>query len=56
MVELGTGRTKSVEALARWRHRTRGLIPPTEFIAVAEECGLIVELGNLVLARRAAMP
>jgi diguanylate cyclase (GGDEF)-like protein/PAS domain S-box-containing protein len=49
--ELSTGRATSVEALARWRHKTRGLIPPAEFISVAEECGLIVELGNLVLAK-----
>jgi diguanylate cyclase (GGDEF)-like protein/PAS domain S-box-containing protein len=51
VIELGTGRTKSVEALARWRHKTRGFIPPAEFIPVAEEGGLIVELGALVLAR-----
>jgi diguanylate cyclase (GGDEF)-like protein/PAS domain S-box-containing protein len=49
--DLGTGRAKSVEALARWRHATRGLIPPADFIPVAEEGGLIVELGNLVLAK-----
>jgi diguanylate cyclase (GGDEF)-like protein/PAS domain S-box-containing protein len=49
--ELSTGRAKSVEALARWRHKTRGLISPAEFIPVAEEGGLIVELGNLVLAK-----
>ncbi|MDQ8731172.1 EAL domain-containing protein [Bradyrhizobium daqingense] len=51
VIELGTGRVKSVEALARWHHRTRGYIPPAEFIAVAEAGGLIVELGNQVLAR-----
>ncbi|WFU17526.1 EAL domain-containing protein [Bradyrhizobium sp. CB3481] len=49
--ELGTGRAKSVEALARWRHAVRGVIAPAEFIPVAEEGGLIVELGNLVLAK-----
>jgi EAL domain-containing protein (putative c-di-GMP-specific phosphodiesterase class I) len=51
VVELGSGQVKSVEALARWRHKTRGFIPPTEFIAAAEESGLIVELGNLVLTK-----
>ena len=49
--ELSTGRATSVEALARWRHKTRGLIPPAEFIPVAEQGGLIGELGNLVLAK-----
>lgn len=51
VIELGTGRAKSVEALARWHHSTRGFIPPAEFIAVAEASGLIVELGNQVLAK-----
>lgn len=51
VIELGTGRVKSVEALARWRHATMGFIPPAEFIAVAEASGLIVELGNQVLAK-----
>jgi diguanylate cyclase (GGDEF)-like protein len=51
VVELGSGQVRSVEALARWRHKTRGFIPPVEFIAIAEESGLIVELGNLVLAK-----
>ena len=37
------------EALARWNHVTRGEIPPSAFIPVAEECGLIVELGRTIL-------
>ena len=40
-----------VEALCRWTHPTRGEIPPTEFIAVAEHSGLIIELGAWVLQR-----
>jgi EAL domain-containing protein (putative c-di-GMP-specific phosphodiesterase class I) len=49
VVDLGTGAISGVEALARWRHPERGIVPPSEFIAVAERAGLIVELGRFVL-------
>jgi diguanylate cyclase (GGDEF)-like protein/PAS domain S-box-containing protein len=44
-VNVETGRVTGVEALLRWRHPEIGLIPPQRFIAVAEETGLISELG-----------
>ncbi len=54
IVDLVSRRTIGFEALARWRHPRRGLLPPSEFIAVAERCGLIDELGALVLRRACA--
>lgn len=40
-IDLGTGRAIGLEALARWRHHERGMIPPDQFIALAERTGLI---------------
>ena len=47
--DLATGRIASNEALARWRHRERGLVPPVQFITIAERLGLIHELGEWIM-------
>ena len=48
-VNLKSGEITGAEALIRWTHRIRGEVPPAQFIAVAEDCGLILPIGRWVL-------
>ncbi len=48
-VDLTTGQIHGAEALVRWRHPQRGLVPPGEFIPIAEACGLIDAIGEWVV-------
>jgi EAL domain-containing protein (putative c-di-GMP-specific phosphodiesterase class I) len=48
-VDISTGTTASMEALVRWAHPTRGMLAPGDFVPLAEETGLILGLGELVI-------
>jgi diguanylate cyclase (GGDEF)-like protein/PAS domain S-box-containing protein len=48
-IDLRTGEITGAEALIRWKHPIRGIVSPAQFIPVAEDCGLIVPIGNWVL-------
>jgi diguanylate cyclase (GGDEF)-like protein len=54
IVDLHEGRVSSFEALMRWKHPSRGMIPPSEFIAIAEETRLIINMGSWALLRACA--
>jgi EAL domain-containing protein (putative c-di-GMP-specific phosphodiesterase class I) len=49
IIDLTTGAIAGAEALIRWMHPTRGLIPPLQFIPVAEDCGLMLPIGKWVM-------
>src|SRR6266478_6755830 len=48
-VNLDTGEITGVEALVRWQQPDRGLLPPAQFVPIAEDCGLILQIGRWVL-------
>jgi len=54
IIDVETGACRGAEALVRWRHPERGLIPPDQFIGLAEESGLIGPLGEWILRRACA--
>ncbi len=49
ILDIKTQQITGVEALIRWHHPTRGMIPPDKFIPIAEDCGLIIAIGQWVL-------
>lgn len=48
-IDIATGKIIGIEALVRWMHHEKGMIPPGKFIPVAEECGIISSIGEWVL-------
>lgn len=49
LISFGAAKVIGFEALARWRHPSKGMVPPSQFIPLAEQSGLILELGTRVL-------
>jgi diguanylate cyclase (GGDEF)-like protein/PAS domain S-box-containing protein len=54
IINLVSGAITGFEALIRWRHPTRGTLPPADFIPIAEDCGLIIPIGEWVLREACA--
>jgi diguanylate cyclase (GGDEF)-like protein/PAS domain S-box-containing protein len=54
LVDLNTGKPSGYEALLRWEHEERGMVPPTLFVPLAEDTGLIGAIGQMVLQRACA--
>ncbi|MEI9404965.1 putative bifunctional diguanylate cyclase/phosphodiesterase [Mesorhizobium argentiipisi] len=50
-VSLTSGKISGIEALVRWKHATRGMISPGEFIPVAEKCGFMPDIGRIVIGK-----
>jgi diguanylate cyclase len=48
-INLVSGAITGVEAFIRWRHPGRGVLPPLQFVQIAEDCGLIVQISQCVL-------
>ncbi len=55
IVDLRSGAVSGVEALVRWHHPERGVLTPAEFIGVAEQTGLVIQLGSWVFKRASAL-
>jgi diguanylate cyclase (GGDEF)-like protein len=55
ILDLGSGKAAGFEALVRWNHPSRGLVPPLEFIPIAERMHLIASIGNFVMREACRM-